>query len=78
MGMKVWIDQDPCTGCGLCEESAPSVFKLVDGLSHVKDGNEVLKPGGLDALAKVPPELEQTTLDAAEECPGQCVFIEVE
>ncbi|HEY3673201.1 MAG TPA: ferredoxin, partial [Acidimicrobiia bacterium] len=28
--MKVWIDQDLCTGDGLCEEIAPSVFTLLD------------------------------------------------
>ena len=26
--MKVWIDQDLCTGDGLCEEIAPDVFTL--------------------------------------------------
>ena len=26
--MKVWIDQDLCTGDGLCEEIAPAVFTL--------------------------------------------------
>ena len=29
--MKVWIDQDLCTGDGLCEEIAPDVFTLLDG-----------------------------------------------
>ncbi|MSX37440.1 MAG: ferredoxin, partial [Actinobacteria bacterium] len=24
--MKVWIDQDLCTGDGLCEEISPNVF----------------------------------------------------
>ena len=28
--MKVWIDQDLCTGDGLCEEIAPAVFTLLD------------------------------------------------
>jgi ferredoxin len=27
--MKVWIDQDLCTGDGLCEEIAPDVFTLI-------------------------------------------------
>ena len=27
--MKVWIDQDLCTGDGLCEEIAPDVFTLL-------------------------------------------------
>ena len=34
--MKVWIDQDLCTGDGLCEEIAPDVFTLLDdGLAYV-------------------------------------------
>ena len=44
-GMKVWIDQDLCTGDGLCEEIAPSVFfGHEDGLFYVKeDGSETPK-----------------------------------
>ena len=38
--MKVWIDQDLCTGDGLCEEIAPAVFTLLDdGLAYVKEGD---------------------------------------
>ena len=40
--MKVWIDQDLCTGDGLCEEIAPDVFVgLDDGLFYVKEGDNV-------------------------------------
>ena len=40
--MKVWIDQDLCTGDGLCEEIAPAVFTLLDdGLAYVKEGDKV-------------------------------------
>ena len=36
--MKVWIDQDLCTGDGLCEEIAPDVFfGMDDGLFYVKE-----------------------------------------
>ena len=36
--MKVWIDQDLCTGDGLCEELAPDVFfGMDDGLFYVKE-----------------------------------------
>jgi len=51
--MKVWIDQDLCTGDGLCEEIAPSIFTLLDdGLAYVKDGDKVLsEPGGAEGLA---------------------------
>ena len=46
--MKVWIDQDLCTGDGLCEEIAPAVFTLLDdGLAYVKEDDKVLNdPGG--------------------------------
>ena len=44
--MKVWIDQDLCTGDGLCEEIAPDVFVLLDdGLAYVKEGDKVFGPG---------------------------------
>ena len=54
--MKVWIDQDLCTGDGLCEEIAPAVFTLLDdGLAYVKQGDKVFSdPGGADGLADVP------------------------
>jgi ferredoxin len=78
--MKVWIDQDLCTGDGLCEEIAPDVFTLLDdGLAYVKEGGKVLnEPGGPDGLAQVPANLEEATIEAAEECPGECIFIEVD
>ncbi len=80
MGMKVWIDQDLCTGDGLCEEIAPDVFTLLDdGLAYVKQSGKVLSdPGGVEGLADVPGNLEEATIEAAEECPGECIFIEVE
>ena len=54
--MKVWIDQDLCTGDGLCEEIAPDVFTLLDdGLAYVKEGSKVFnEPGGADGLANIP------------------------
>lgn len=78
MAMKVWIDQDLCTGDGLCEEIAPDVFTLLDdGLAYVKQGDEVLsEPGGSASLATVPEGSEDATVEAAEECPGECIFIE--
>ncbi len=80
MGMKVWIDQDLCTGDGICEEIAPDVFTLLDdGLAYVRENGKTFSdPGGVDGLAKVPANLEEATIEAAEECPGECIFIEVE
>ena len=76
--MKVWIDQDLCTGDGLCEEIAPAVFTLLDdGLAYVKEGDQVKnEPGGSAGLALVPDDLEDAVTEAAEECPGECIFIE--
>ena len=76
--MTVWIDQDLCTGDGLCEEIAPSVFTLLDdGLAYVKQGDKVLSdPGGADALADIPEGMLDSVVEAAEECPGECIFIE--
>ena len=80
MAMKVWIDQDLCTGDGLCEEICPDVFTLLDdGLAYVKDGGKVLSdPGGVEGLAGVASNLEEAVIESAEECPGECIFIEVE
>ena len=76
--MKVWIDQDLCTGDGLCEEICPSVFTLQDdGLAYVKDGDKVMTdPGGVQGIVAVATELEDAVTEAAEECPGECIFIE--
>ncbi|HEX2043459.1 MAG TPA: ferredoxin [Acidimicrobiales bacterium] len=78
MTMKVWIDQDLCTGDGLCEEIAPEVFTLLDdGLAYVRESGKTL-PGGVEGLATVPAGQEDATIESAEECPGECIFIEVD
>ena len=55
--MKVWIDQDLCTGDGLCEEISPDVFVgLDDGLFYVKEGDKIYSEengnvGGAEGVA---------------------------
>ena len=75
--MKVWIDQDLCTGDGLCEEICPSMFTLLDdGLAYVKKGGVAQNnPGGADGVVDVPAELEDAVVEASEECPGECIFV---
>jgi ferredoxin len=75
--MKVWIDQDLCTGDGVCEELCPSVFTLLDnGLTYVKEGDVVFdNPGGEAQMATVASELEDAVTEASDECPGECIFI---
>ena len=41
--LKVWIDQDLCTGDGICVELQPGIFGLhEDGLAYVNDMNNGL------------------------------------
>jgi ferredoxin len=77
--VRVWIDQDLCTGDGLCTDHAPAVFTLLeDGIAYVKQGGVVLNdPGGARSLAKVPVAMERDAVAAAEDCPGECIFIEM-
>ena len=80
--MKVWIDQDLCTGDGICEDIAPEVFEgLDDGLYYVKDGDHIYSAlrentEGADGVATVPKGQEEAVVESAEECPGECIMIE--
>jgi len=78
--MRVWIDQDLCTGDGLCEDHCPEVFMLLeDGIAYVKEKGRALNdPGQWDSLARVPRPLEAAVISAAEHCPGECIFIEAD
>jgi ferredoxin len=72
--MKVWIDQDLCTGDGLCEEICPSMFNLVGGIAYVRDAaGAPMLSGGTSEISDA--QLD-AVLDAAEECPGECIFID--
>ena len=78
--MRVWIDQDLCTGDGLCMDHCPEVFILLeDGIAYVREDRTVLNdPGGADSLAGVPGWATSAVVAAAEDCPGECIFIETE
>jgi ferredoxin len=88
MKLKVWIDQDLCTGDGLCVELAPAVFQMNDdGLAYVKEAGwpNLLGPSGTgdgpayqmaEGMATVPDNMLDDVIAAAEECPGECIFIE--
>jgi ferredoxin len=80
VGLRVWIDQDLCTGDGLCTDHAPEVFlQLEDGIAYVREGDRVFNdPGQAAGLARVPTASESRVVQAAEMCPGECIFIEVE
>ena len=65
--MKVWIDQELCTGDAQCVEICPEVFFMHDdGLtvrSYVRETD-------------VPESLEALVVEAAEYCPGACIFVD--
>ena len=74
--LRVWIDQELCTGDGLCVQYAPEVFEFdVDGLAYVKDDRDELlaAPG---ARADVPANLRLDVIASAKECPGECIHVE--
>ena len=60
--MKVRIE-DSCTACGLCVYTCPDVFEMGDEIAEVIVDN-------------VPPELEETAQQAADECPVEAIVIE--
>jgi ferredoxin len=85
--MKVWIDQDLCTGDGLCEEIAPAAFfGQDDGLFYVKESAENFgaekrfdgktNPAGAVGMAGIPDGGLDGVIEAAEECPGECILTE--
>jgi len=77
--MNVWIDQDLCTGDGLCTDHCPEVFMLLeDGISYVREVGSSLPtgPGQRLSMVSVPRSFESRIVDAALECPGECIFVE--
>ncbi len=61
--MKVKIDADLCTACGLCVDSVPDVFTMGDDVAEV-------------AVSDVPANLEKDVQDAVEDCPVEAILVE--
>ncbi|MCD6406846.1 ferredoxin [Candidatus Aerophobetes bacterium] len=61
---KVWIDEDACTGCGLCEDTCPDVFEVND-VAAVKEDADFN-------------EFEEEIKEAAEDCPSEAIHYEEE
>ena len=73
--LRVWVDQDLCTGDGLCVQYAPEVFEFdVDGLAYVKGPDGQLRTAPRTAV-DVPAHLRLDVLDSAKECPGECIHV---
>ena len=78
--MRVWIDQDLCTGDGLCVDHCPDAFvQLEDGIAYVAVRAVALNdPGSSGSLAFVEQRDHLAAVQAAEVCPGECIFIEID
>jgi len=63
--VKVTVDEDLCTACGLCVNTCPEVFDLGDDddVAQVK-------------MDVVPEEFEELCEQAADECPSEAIIIE--
>ena len=73
--LEVWIDQDLCTGDGLCVQYAEDVFELdIDGLAYVKGADGELRQRAGDRVP-VPADLILHVIDSAKECPGECIHV---
>lgn len=60
--MKVTIDKDLCTGCGLCASSCPDVYEMQDNV----------------AVVKAQPSADQADAakQAAQDCPVEAIKVE--
>lgn len=59
MAKEVFVDQDECTGCELCVDTLPDVFRMNDeGLSEVHNS----AGAGEDAIQEI-----------IEDCPAECI-----
>src|SRR5690606_11509617 len=73
--LEVWIDQDLCTGDGICAQYAPEVFELdIDGLAYVKSPQDEWRQDK-GATTPVPLPLLTDVIDSAKECPGECIHV---
>jgi ferredoxin len=71
--VKVWIDELQCTSSGLCEVISPEVFAIeADGLAHLRRSDD---PAGR-RIYTVPAHLENEVQEAADQCPGECIYIQ--
>ena len=61
--MKVLVDEETCILCGLCSETCPEVFEVIDDKVSVK-------------VDEVPKDVVNTCREAVENCPVEAIQIE--
>jgi len=61
--MRALIDNDACTGCGLCVDTCPEVFEMEEDIAVVK-------------VEWVPVSVEDACKQAADDCPSEAIKME--
>ncbi len=61
--MKVFVDEDICTLCGICADICPEVFELTETSCIVK-------------LTEITEEIGERVKEAMESCPVEAITIE--
>ncbi|MCB4790325.1 MAG: ferredoxin [Elusimicrobia bacterium] len=61
--MKVYIDKEACTGCGLCVSTCPDVFDMDENLAVAKQRN-------------INDKNKESVKQAAKDCPLEAIKIE--
>jgi len=61
--MKIEIDEETCSACGLCADTCPEVFEMGEEIAQV-------------IVDEVPAEHEESVRQAAEDCPVEAIIIE--
>lgn len=62
--MKAIVDQEACTGCGLCIDTAPEVFSWTDDE----------KAKAIDG--PIPEDQQEAAREGADSCPVEAISIE--
>jgi ferredoxin len=75
--VKVWIEQEYCTGDGLCADLCPEVFEMGDdGLAHVREDAHPAVAGE-QGMFEVSSDFESSVLDAQAQCAGECIYVKL-
>jgi ferredoxin len=61
--MRVSVDEDSCTGCGLCVDVCPELFEMEGDIARAK-------------VSEVPEGQEDCAEEAAESCPVEAIDLD--
>lgn len=72
--IRVWIDQDECSGVGVCVDACPGLFAMQDdGLAYLRTTEGLV---GSNQPVAIGDDLLESVIDAAEDCPQNCIYVE--